>query len=42
MTLVHEVVAFLLACVLFSLQLVIAGYLGVHIVQAVEQGRRRR
>ena len=38
----HEATAFFLTCVLFSIQLIICGFLGVHIVQIVEKVGRRR
>ena len=41
MTALHEATAFFLACILFSMQLVIAGYVGVHIVRTVERVARR-
>jgi hypothetical protein len=41
-TVLHEPVAFLLTCVLFSMQLMIAGYLGMWILGLVERHGRRR
>jgi hypothetical protein len=42
LTALHEPVVFLLACVLYCMQLIIAGFIGTRIVRAVERVSRRR